>query len=79
MFDDPQLNAAGAMMDISLGNGQRAPVPALPIEMKGKRFGLYHDVPRVGEDSAAILRDLGLSEDELTALCDEGIVHCDGN
>ena len=79
MFDDPQLNTQGAMMEISLGDGRRAPVPALPIEMKGRRLGLHHDVPRVGEDSAAILRELGLSDEELATLRAEGIVRFDGD
>lgn len=74
MFDDPHLNAPGAMIEIGLGDGRHAPVPALPIEMDGARLGLRHDVPTPGKDSAAILHEIGMAQDEIDALAARGIV-----
>ena len=74
MFDDPHLNAPGAMIDVALGDGRRAPVPALPIEMDGARLGLRHDVPTTGEDSATILQEIGMAQDEIETLAARGIV-----
>ena len=74
LFDDPHLNAPGAMVEVSLGDGRTAPVPALPIALNGERLGLHRDVPRIGEDSVAILQELGFDADEIAALRAEGIV-----
>lgn len=79
LFEDPHLQTPGAMLTISLGHGTTAPVPALPIEMKGARLGLHHDVPRVGEDSAAILRELGFDESTIHALARDGVISLDPN
>jgi crotonobetainyl-CoA:carnitine CoA-transferase CaiB-like acyl-CoA transferase len=74
MFDDPHLQSPGAMIPVSLGDGRQAPVPALPVELNGVRPGLRHDVPRIGEDSAAILREIGIVESEIDDLAARGIV-----
>ena len=62
---------AGAMVDVSLPDGRTLPVPALPLEMRGRRFGLQRDIPRVGEHGAEIARDLGLTETEIAELISE--------
>jgi crotonobetainyl-CoA:carnitine CoA-transferase CaiB-like acyl-CoA transferase len=62
------------MIDVALGDGRRAPVPALPIEMDGARLGLRHDVPTTGEDSATILQEIGMAQDEIETLAARGIV-----
>ena len=36
--------------------------------MDGERFGTRHDVPRVGEHNESILRELGYSAADITAL-----------
>ena len=40
LFDDPQLNAGGRMLDIDFAGGTRAKLPRLPIEMGDHDFGL---------------------------------------
>ncbi len=77
LFDDPHLNCPGAMVEVSLGDGRTSPVPALPIEMQGRRFGLRHDVPRVGESSAAIADELGYTREEIETLVAEGVLGLD--
>jgi crotonobetainyl-CoA:carnitine CoA-transferase CaiB-like acyl-CoA transferase len=61
LFDDPHLATPGAMVDVTLPDGRTLPVPALPLEMDGQRFGLRRDIARVGEHSAEIAAELGLS------------------
>ena len=77
MFDDPHLNYPGAMVDVTLSNGVVAPVPVLPIEMKGKRLGLRRDIPRIGEHSAEIAAELGYGDDEIAALASQGAIRLD--
>jgi crotonobetainyl-CoA:carnitine CoA-transferase CaiB-like acyl-CoA transferase len=74
LFDDPQLKQAGAMVEVTLADGRVMPIPALPIEMNGKRFGKRLDIPRAGEHSAAIAAALGCTEDEIDALVKEGVL-----
>ena len=60
LFDDPQLNAPGGLLEVTTEDGRPTRVPALPLELSGKRLPLRLDVPKAGEHSAEIARDLGL-------------------
>jgi crotonobetainyl-CoA:carnitine CoA-transferase CaiB-like acyl-CoA transferase len=77
MFEDPHLKSPGAMIEVTLPDGRTSPVPALPLEMKGHRFGRRLDVPRVGEHSASIAEDLGYGPDEIGRLAEAGILGLD--
>jgi crotonobetainyl-CoA:carnitine CoA-transferase CaiB-like acyl-CoA transferase len=72
MFNDPHLNFPGAMLNVTLPSGAKAPTPALPLEIDGKRLGLARDIPNIGEHSAEICRELGLPELEIQALLESG-------
>lgn len=73
LVDDTHLNAAGGLVEVTLEDGKKAKLPALPIEMKGKRLGVYTDLPLIGEHTNTILSDLGYSEADIAALGDAGI------
>jgi crotonobetainyl-CoA:carnitine CoA-transferase CaiB-like acyl-CoA transferase len=77
MFDDPHLKSPGAMIEVTLPDGRTSPVPALPLEMKGRRFGRRLDIPRVGEHSASIAEGLGYGPDEIGRLAEAGILGLD--
>ncbi|MCC5862618.1 MAG: CoA transferase [Gammaproteobacteria bacterium] len=72
MFDDPHLNAGGGLVEITVPNGEhageKARLPALPLEMAEQRFGLHHDVPRQGQHSHEVLAELGYSEADIAAM-----------
>lgn len=74
LFDDPQLNAGGRMLDTRLQDGRHARLPTLPIEIEGRTPGLRLQPPGLGEHTADVLRELGVSESEITRLVDAGIV-----
>ena len=78
MFDDPQLKQPGAMVEVTLADGRIMPIPALPLEMDGGRFGKRLDIPRAGEHSAAIAAELGCTADEIRALVAEGVLGVGG-
>lgn len=68
LFDDPHLNAAGGLLDVTIPGGVATRLPALPLEFDGERPGLQHDIPTAGRDGDAILRDLGFDDAEIAAL-----------
>jgi crotonobetainyl-CoA:carnitine CoA-transferase CaiB-like acyl-CoA transferase len=74
LFADPHLRASGGLAKVTLPNGLTTQVPALPIEMDGRRFGTRLDLPRVGEHSAGVLRDLGYTADEIERLAAEDVI-----
>jgi crotonobetainyl-CoA:carnitine CoA-transferase CaiB-like acyl-CoA transferase len=74
LFDDPQLNAGGRMLDIAFANGTRAKIPRLPIEMGDHDFALRRQAPAIGEHTAEVLAELGLAPAEIEALKERKIV-----
>jgi crotonobetainyl-CoA:carnitine CoA-transferase CaiB-like acyl-CoA transferase len=74
MFEDPHLLASGGLEPVTLPDGRETMLPLLPIEMDGKRLGTSPTIPRVGEDSDAILSTLGFDEAAITTLRASGAV-----
>ena len=61
LFDDPHLNYGGGMVTVTLANGKPVKVPALPIQFGTERPGLRRDLPKPGEHTEEILRELGIA------------------
>jgi crotonobetainyl-CoA:carnitine CoA-transferase CaiB-like acyl-CoA transferase len=74
LFEDPQLNAFGRMLDIEFGDGVRAKIPRLPVEIGEHDFALRRQAPAIGEHSADILAELGLEPAEIDDLTKRGVV-----
>jgi crotonobetainyl-CoA:carnitine CoA-transferase CaiB-like acyl-CoA transferase len=74
LFDDPQLNAAGRMLDVNLANGILAKLPRLPVEIGDHDLGLRAQPPMVGEHTVEILDELGLGKSELETLARQGVI-----
>lgn len=73
LFDDPQLNHGGGMLDTLLPTGKRAKIPGLPLEMDGRRTRIRHQPPRMGEHTKAVLEEAGYAADEIERLVKQGI------
>jgi crotonobetainyl-CoA:carnitine CoA-transferase CaiB-like acyl-CoA transferase len=65
LFDDPHLNAGEGLLPLTLEDGARTKLPALPIEIDGTRPGLTRDIPRAGADTQAVLGELGLTPEQI--------------
>jgi len=74
LFDDPHLLAAGGLVEISLADGQKTMLPALPLGMRHGRFEVRTDVPAAGQHSDAVLQGLGFEPDEIASLRTSNIV-----
>ncbi len=72
LFDDPHLNAGG-LVEITLSDGTKAKLPALPVEMDGQRFGLRHDLPR-SDDTEDTLSAIGYSDEQIQQLAEQNVI-----
>ncbi len=54
LFDDPHLKAGG-LIDITLPDGTRTRIPALPIQFGEERLGLRLPLPKPGEHNRELL------------------------
>ena len=78
LFDDPHLQTTGGLADVTVPDGDKAgqavKTTLLPITMDGTRLGVRLQPPKRGEHTRELLRSLGLTDDEVQALIDQGAV-----
>lgn len=60
LFVDPQMNAGG-LIEVTLANGRRVKLPALPTAFGEQRTGFRHDLPAPGQHTEQVLAELGIS------------------
>jgi len=72
LFDDPHLQATGGLADVRLTDGhkagQSAPAALLPFTMDGQRLGVRLEPPFQGENTDALLTELGMDALEIQRL-----------
>ena len=72
LFDDPHLQATGGLADVALTDGpkagQTAKAALLPLTLDGQRLGVRLQPPCQGQDTQALLTELGLSAQEVERL-----------
>ena len=54
--------------------GETTKMPLLPVMMGGKRLQPRMSLPRIGAQTAAILADIGYSQDQIERLAAERVV-----
>lgn len=66
LFEDRHLSEGG-LVDLTLEAGKETRLPGLPIELDGTRMPCRLGLPHAGEHGAALLREAGLDEAEISA------------
>ncbi|VAV92527.1 CAIB/BAIF family protein [hydrothermal vent metagenome] len=74
MFDDPHLRESGALVPLNLPGGGTVELPALPLEMAGRKFGLRHDLPSAGQHTAEILSQMGFDKAVIQKMSAAGVI-----
>jgi len=74
LFEDPHLNDSGGLLDIDLPQGGQTKIPALPIQMKGNRFGVKYQVPKLGEHTREVMQELGFDDASIDQMIEESVV-----
>ena len=74
LFEDPQLNEGGGLVETTFPSGIKTKLPKLPLRIGDYDFGLRADPPPIGAQSRQVLETLGYGPDEIAALVAEKIV-----
>lgn len=78
MFDDPHLNRSGGLTPLTLtdgpNRGTRTRLPTLPIQLGEARVALRRDVPKTGEHTHEVLRELGYAGPDVERIAEEGVL-----
>lgn len=75
LFDDPQLNEGGSLLEVTLPDGRATKLPRLPMLIGTHDLGLRNEAPQVGEHTREILQTLvGYNAKQIQKLIDTEIV-----
>ena len=74
LFDDPHLNQSNGLIDLSLPDGTKTKLPALPVEFNGDRPQRAESPAPTGANTVDVLSRLSLQPDDIQALIDEKII-----
>jgi crotonobetainyl-CoA:carnitine CoA-transferase CaiB-like acyl-CoA transferase len=74
LFDDPQLNEGGSLMEVTLEDGRQTKLPKLPMSIEGMDLDLRSDAPSIGNATESLLVELGYGEQEIEALIAADVV-----
>lgn len=77
LFDDPHLMQSGGMADLTLEDGSSTPMPLLPLALDGQRLQPRRPIPRIGEHTRKVMRELGYSDAHIAELCAAGVLKTD--
>ena len=74
LFEDPQMNFNGRMLETHMLQGQITKLPTLPLDIDGESPTLRLQPPQAGEHTDEILATLGYGADRIAALRKSGRV-----
>lgn len=74
-LEHPQSRAAGMVIDVAHPDGHTARALGSPVQLGGRPFANTAPAPRLGQHTTEVLREFGLSHDEVDALLAAGAVH----
>jgi formyl-CoA transferase len=71
---DPHYAARGMLQDITLDDGDKLTVPGIVPKLSRTPGGHQRNAPAIGQDTDAVMRELGLSEEQIAALKSRGVI-----
>lgn len=74
LFDDPQLNQGGSLLDVTLEDGRKTKLPKLPMMIEGDDLSLRMEAPKIGEHSYELLSELGYDSADIQSLLESEII-----
>jgi crotonobetainyl-CoA:carnitine CoA-transferase CaiB-like acyl-CoA transferase len=74
LMEDPHLNTGDHLLEITVPDGTALKLPSIPIKSDRFSYRVRIPPPELGEHTLEILKDTGLSDEEIRKLVDEGVV-----
>jgi crotonobetainyl-CoA:carnitine CoA-transferase CaiB-like acyl-CoA transferase len=74
LFEDPQLNRSGSLVETRTPDGGTAKLPAIPMRLDQTPFGLRRQPPRIGEGSRGIYQECGFTNADIDRMISEGTI-----
>ena len=71
---DPHYRARGMLDEVGMADGSRMAVPGIVPKLSATPGRHLRQAPTLGQDSDAVLREIGLTDDQIHALRERGIV-----
>jgi formyl-CoA transferase len=72
---DPHYRARGMLHDLRLDDGSQLTVPGIVPKLSVTPGGHRRNAPTLGQDSDQVLREIGLTDAQIAALRERGIVN----
>lgn len=77
LFEDPHLLQSGGLANLELEDGSTTAMPLLPLSLDGERLHPRRSIPRIGEHTQKVMRELGYSDAHIAELCAAGVLTTD--
>lgn len=74
MAADPHYAARGMLMPVTLADGSTLTVPGIVPKLSRTPGGQHRAAPSLGQDTDAVLREVGLTPEQIAALRQRGVV-----
>ncbi|PLX68958.1 MAG: formyl-CoA transferase [Denitrovibrio sp.] len=74
LFNDPQMNAEGNLVETELGDGLTSKLPSLPVRIGDRYSTIRHQPPKMNEGAMDILNSYGFNENQVNELIDKNIL-----
>ena len=71
---DPHYAARGMLQQIRLADGSPVTVPGVVPKLSRTPGAHRHNAPRLGQDTDAVLHELGLTEEQIAGLRSRGVI-----
>jgi formyl-CoA transferase len=71
---DPHYAARGMLQQVQLGEGDTLTVPGIVPKLSRTPGGQQRNAPALGQDTDAVMRELGLTEEQIAALKSRGVI-----
>jgi crotonobetainyl-CoA:carnitine CoA-transferase CaiB-like acyl-CoA transferase len=82
LFEDAHLLATGGLTPVTIpadassaGQPVHTHTPLLPLRMNGERLPLRHAPPSIGQDTEALLQELGYTPAQIQSMVQDGVVN----
>jgi formyl-CoA transferase len=71
---DPHYAARGMLQQLTLPGGDTVTVPGIVPKLSRTPGGQHRIAPALGQDTNAVMRELGLSEEQIAGLRSRGVI-----